>query len=304
MKGGKFMSVVSPEQFAMLKFANKDFKNIQKHYKKFHDINSDKYIAVYKQGLYGILDIQTEKLIIPHKYQKVCDFKEGFAWVKSKNKWGFINKNLIEIVPPKYLDAFGLDNGNFQLGIIHCVGNTQMTNNLSELTSWYKENRKKNPPILYNRIQGFSEGLTPIKLRKKWGFINTEGNLVIKPRYEYVKPFSYGIAAVCLNGKWGFIDTKGNFVIKPQYADCTSFMRPTQSLARIDLKRPAHNAIISYLYSIFKKVYTPTNTDVPFAQVEIPSEEIGKIKIACIDATGGRLKRSLKKDIEVHAEIY
>ena len=50
--------------------------------------------------------------------------------------------------------------------------------------------------------------------------------------------------------------------------------------------------------------YIPTNTDVPFAQVEIPSEELGKIKIACIGSNGNKLKRSLKKDIEVHAEIY
>lgn len=298
------MSVVSPEQFAMLKFANKDFKNIQKHYKKFHDINSSKYLAVYKQGLYGILDVETENLVVPHKYQKICDFTEDFAWVKAKNKWGFINKNLVEIVPPKYTDAFGLDNGNFQLGVIHCVGNPKIANDLSILTSWYKENRKKNPPILYNRIQGFSEGLMPVKLRKKWGFINTDGKLVIKPRFEYVKPFSFGTSAVCLNGKWGFINNRGNFVIKPQYADCTSFMKKPQALAPVALKRPAHNAIIAYLYNMFKKVYVPTNSDAPFAQVEIPSEDIGKIKVACIDTTGSKVKRSLKKEIEVHSEIY
>lgn len=303
MKGGLFMSVVSPEQFAMLKFADKDFKNIKKYYKKFHDINSKKYLAVYKQGLYGILDVETEKLVVPYRYQKICDFKDGFAWVKAKNKWGFINKNLVEVVSPKYLDAFGLDNGNFQLGIIHCVGNSQITNDLTKLTEWYKENRRKNPPILYNRIQGFSEGLAPIKLRKKWGFIDTEGNIVIKSRFDYVKPFSYGISAVCQNGKWGFIDKAGRFVIKPQYADCTSFMKPSQSLVKMELKRPSHNIILNYIYSMFKKVYVPTG-DVPFAQVEIPSEEIGKVKIACIGLTGERLKRSVKKDIEIHAEIY
>ena len=298
------MSVVSPEQFAMLKFANKDFKNIQKHYKKFHDINSTKYLAVYKQGLYGILDVETEKLVVPHKYQRICDFTEGFAWIKAKNKWGFINKDLVEVVPPKYVDAFGLDNGNFQLGVIHCVGEPTIVNDLLELTSWYKENRKKNPPILYNRIQGFSEGLAPIKLRKKWGFINTKGNLVIKPRFEYVKPFSFGTSAVCLNGKWGFINKRGEFVIKPQYADCTSFMKHPQALTKINLKKSSHNAILSYLYSMFKKIYVPTNSDMPFAQVEIPSEDVGKIKIACIDTKGSRVKRSSKKDIEVHSEIY
>jgi len=299
------MSVVSPEQFTMLKFAAKDFKNIQKTYKKFHDINSTKYIAVYKQGLYGILDIETEKLVIPHKYQKICDFKEGCAWVKAKNKWGFINERLIEVVSPKYTDVFGLDNGNFQLGVIHCSGNYDLTDDLSELTKLYKKNRKKNPPVLYNRIQGFEEGLTPVKVRNKWGFINTSGNLEIKPKFDYVKPFSYGVCAVCLNGKWGYIDKTGNYVIKPQYADCTSFMKPAQGLVKRELKRPSHSAILNYLYNMFKKVYVPTtSSNAPFAQVEIPSDEIGKIKISCINTNGNYIKRSMKKDIEIHAEIY
>ena len=88
------MSVISPENFVMLKFSYKDFKSIQKNYRKFYDINSKKYIAVYKKGLYGILDIETEKLVLPPKYQKICDFKEGYAWVKEKGKWGFIDEDL------------------------------------------------------------------------------------------------------------------------------------------------------------------------------------------------------------------
>ena len=86
------MSVVSPEQFAMLKFADKDFKNIKKYYKKFHDINSKKYLAVYKQGLYGILDVETEKLVVPYRYQKICEFNQlrkefNKMWRKSKCRY-------------------------------------------------------------------------------------------------------------------------------------------------------------------------------------------------------------------------
>ena len=78
----------------------------------------------------------------------VCN--ESVKCIKNKKlKESNYDKDLVEIVPPKYTDAFGLDNGNFQLGVIHCVGNTEVTSDLSELTNWYKENRKKNPPILY-----------------------------------------------------------------------------------------------------------------------------------------------------------
>lgn len=299
------MSVVSQEQFVMLKFAYKDFKNIKKLYKKFHDINSSKYIAVCKHGLYGILEIETEKLVVPFKYQKICDFRENFAWVKAKNKWGFINKKLEEIVEPKYTDVFGLDNGNFQLGVINCVGEPTIDTNTDNIMTSYKENRRKNPKVLYSRIEGFAEGLTPIKLRKKWGFINTKGEIVIKPHYESVKPFAYGLSAVMLNGKWGFINTKGNMVIKNQYLDCSSFMKPATGLVKRELKKPSNNKIMNYIYNVLTKAHvTKLPATVPYAQVEISSDEIAKIKIANIDIKGNQISRTSKKDIEIHATIF
>ena len=46
-------------------------------------------------------------------------------------------------------------------------------------------------PILYNRIQGFSEGLAPVKFRKKWGFIDTEGNIIISSYLSKLPLFSW-----------------------------------------------------------------------------------------------------------------
>jgi hypothetical protein len=305
MKGGKFMSIVSQEQFVILKFNYKDFSNIKKLYKKFHDINSKKYIAVYKQGLYGILELETEKLVVPFKYQRICDFKEGFAWVKAKNKWGFINKSLEEIVPPKFTDVFGLDNGSFDLGIIHCVGAPTFDPDNVNLSKLYKESRKLNPPIVYNRIEGFSEGFAPVKFRKKWGFIDITGEISIKSRFDDVKPFSFGVAAVCLKSKWGFIDKSGNFIIKPQYEDCSSFRKPSLGLVKRELKRPASKNIFKYIYSMLKKVYVPNSPITrPLAQVELPSDDTDKIKIADIDLSGDIVRRAVKKDIEIHAVIY
>lgn len=299
------MSIVSQEQFVILKFSYKDFRNIKKIYKKFHDINSKKYIAVCRQGLYGILDVETEKLVVPFKYQKICDFKEGFAWVKSKNKWGFINKKFEEIVAPKYVDVFGLDNGGFDLGVINCVGDPKIDPESDELIKTYRENRKVNPSIVYSRIEGFSDGLTPIKFRRKWGFINTSGELVVKPRYDAVKPFSFGLAAVMFKGKWGFIDAKGNLVIKNEFIDVSSFMKPSVSLAKREIRRPSSNKIMHYIYTVLQKVHVAkVPTSEPFAQVELVSEDSSKIKIANINLEGSQIGRALKREIEIHAIIY
>jgi hypothetical protein len=56
-----------------------------------------------------------------------------------------------------------------------------------------------------------------------WGFINTEGNLVIKAEYDDAGPFSEGLAAVNKNGKWGFIDKEGKTVIEPVYKSAWAF---------------------------------------------------------------------------------
>ncbi|MDN4603964.1 MULTISPECIES: WG repeat-containing protein [Paenibacillus] len=64
----------------------------------------------------------------------------------------------------------------------------------------------------------FSEGLSRV-YDKKWKFINTKGEVVIETNYQSVKDFSEGLAAVKKNNLWGFIDHNGKEVIKPQYQD-------------------------------------------------------------------------------------
>lgn len=59
----------------------------------------------------------------------------------------------------------------------------------------------------------FSEGLAAVKKDGKWGFIDTEGNVVIEPQYDGANSFSEGLAAVQSGGKWGYIDKTGNLVI-------------------------------------------------------------------------------------------
>lgn len=61
--------------------------------------------------------------------------------------------------------------------------------------------------------KNFSEGYAAVKKEGKWGYIDTEGNVVIQPKYDGANSFSEGLAAVQTNGKWGYIDTTGNVVI-------------------------------------------------------------------------------------------
>ena len=47
-------------------------------------------------------------------------------------------------------------------------------------------------------------------IRERWGYLNTSGDVVIPPQYDWGTPFSSGMAAVCKGDRWGFIDLEGN----------------------------------------------------------------------------------------------
>jgi hypothetical protein len=72
---------------------------------------------------------------------------------------------------------------------------------------------------IYNTAYHFSEGLARVNQGKASGYINTKGELVIPYRFSKTSDFSEGLAAVSLTvgGKYGFIDTSGKFVISPRF---------------------------------------------------------------------------------------
>jgi hypothetical protein len=72
----------------------------------------------------------------------------------------------------------------------------------------------------------------------KWGFVDTEGNLVIEAEYDDVGPFTEGLAAVNKDGRWGFIDRTGNVVIQPVYKSVWAFH---EGFARVEsFDQPGH----------------------------------------------------------------
>ena len=57
------------------------------------------------------------------------------------------------------------------------------------------------------------------------GYINLQGEEVVKPIYEEAPDFHKGFAAVRLNGKWGAIDSQGEIVEPIPSSDRKEFVR-------------------------------------------------------------------------------
>lgn len=58
----------------------------------------------------------------------------------------------------------------------------------------------------------------------KWGYLDYQGNVVIKPQYADADSFSNGLAAVKVDMKRGFIDNKNNMVIQPQFGEPNGYI--------------------------------------------------------------------------------
>jgi hypothetical protein len=67
----------------------------------------------------------------------------------------------------------------------------------------------------------------------KYGLLNANGKVVVKPEYDTIYSLSEGLCAVCVGktsessnngiGQYGFIDKSGKWIIKPQPMKCNSF---------------------------------------------------------------------------------
>ena len=54
----------------------------------------------------------------------------------------------------------------------------------------------------YTGAGDFSEGLAPVSLNRKWGYVDKAGRNVIKPMFDEARGFIAGVALVKLEGKW------------------------------------------------------------------------------------------------------
>ncbi len=62
-----------------------------------------------------------------------------------------------------------------------------------------------------------------VEKNKKWGYVDTNGDLVVEPRYDLACGFHENLAAVQRNGRWGFINMRGEEVISPTYENTGYF---------------------------------------------------------------------------------
>lgn len=84
---------------------------------------------------------------------------------------------------------------------------------------------KKIGEDIYEDIKLFIEdnSLAAVKINGKWGYIDKDGNQIIKPQFDDARSFSNGLAAIMKNGYWGYSNIAGDIVIDTIFQDAREF---------------------------------------------------------------------------------
>lgn len=156
----------------------------------------------YKSSKYGYMNSKGE-VIISLCFEYAEDFVDGLAKVKTSKGFGLMNKGGQFILQPIYLDCKYLGND------LVAYKTQKWRINL--------KNGKETDKLEFEEINNFSEGLAAVKMDGKWGFIDIEGNLKIKPIFDHVTGFKNSLSDIKVNDSWGMIDINGKVVVEPKF---------------------------------------------------------------------------------------
>jgi len=66
--------------------------------------------------------------------------------------------------------------------------------------------------VQFDDVNSFSEGLAPAKINNKWGVVNRTGEFILQPQFDYIGSFRAGVAVIIDNKRWSYIDKTGQSV--------------------------------------------------------------------------------------------
>ncbi|MEH1839084.1 MAG: WG repeat-containing protein [Nostoc sp.] len=147
------------------------------------------------------------QVVIKQQFLEAQPFSDGLAAVKVEERWGFINHKGEFVIQPKYTrvqpfsDKLALVSLEEGLPIfIDQQGNVVIE-----------------PKPNWSFVGGFKDGLAPVIVKRKWGFINTKGEIAIEPKFDGVRSFSDGLAFVKVGADYealvGYIDHSGKLSV-------------------------------------------------------------------------------------------
>lgn len=165
---------------------------------------------VKKNGKWGYID-QTGKLVIPCQWDKADPFSDGFAVVKDKEGFYYIDKRGTRRFPVQsYREASSFRERRAAVKSYNKYGYIDVSGNLVI-------------PFRYDKVSDFSDNRALVKRDKSWYIIDNNGNEIRGLGFNYIDKFSpgetYGFSdGVCRVGGCSY-DVDGNYLNRTDKID-------------------------------------------------------------------------------------
>ena len=144
-------------------------------------------------------------------YDNTLRYTDGLACVHLNGKYGFVDLNGEEVVPPSYDYAADFSEG---LACVLLDGELGYINNKGTIAVPFRN---------YDWCGAFKEGLASFSVYGKYGFTNKKGEWQIVAMYDSVEQFEHGASIASIDNKYGVIEKRGKTIIPFKY----QYMRRT-----------------------------------------------------------------------------
>jgi hypothetical protein len=136
------------------------------------------------------------------------------------------------------------------------------------------------PTLNVKWLQPGNQGLFGAQIKDKFGYVNSQGQVVIQPQFDGVMKFSEGMAGVKRDNLWGYISLNGEELISPQFDDVGSFYRGLAIVKKAGKSFIINKEGLSVLKDAYDRIcltddnYFLTENDGKYGMVNPMGEEI------------------------------
>jgi hypothetical protein len=180
-------------------------------------------LGVKHKGYWGLADT-LGNLFLPCIYEHL-DFneKDTLIQVQKNGKWGFIDRVGRDVVPAMYQKVSIFSEG---LAAVKKDGHWGYIDQYNTVKI----------PFLFNTVSLFVEGIAAASIEKGtlFGLINSSGNWVIQPVYEYLSGVKEGRIIYREKKRYGIMDATGQKITLPIYDDILPFSEGLSLVTKIE----------------------------------------------------------------------
>ncbi|TAG54456.1 MAG: WG repeat-containing protein [Cytophagales bacterium] len=230
-----------------------NFEWIDLKEKKVSDISFKKILPFYGNfaaiqiGFYWGVINQNFKWVINPAFSEILPITDSIWILKKSRNMSFYLPKSNQVVSPSYEEIIPASGGYFKiiknemLGLlspdlkpiipaiftkikVFDADKIILTNKFNFYSIFYMNgNLKVRMNYSYEKYLDYENGFSQVLHKGKWGFVNTDGQIVVSTQYDECRNFSNGIAAIRIGNKWGFVNTAEKLIVSPYYDEVKDF---------------------------------------------------------------------------------